>query len=341
MSGYRKNVMVGATVLVALVALCWMLLKFGGGPAALFAPAEIPVQFYSDRADGLGQGSAILFRGVQVGRIIKVRRSSDNSDILIDAMIDRDPPLPGNLVGVIRAQSLLGSGTSISLEHIDATTGQPTTSPMKEANVEPMKANQRIPARFVGLDVLPPEFADLARELRTTSQEIRASHIIEHADQAVVESRDLVASIRKIVDDRKMQSDVQASVANLRQVTDRATRIADNMEKFSGQLQAISGDAQTTLHSANATILKTQGHIDEISRQLADRLTQVAQILDTFQSVALKVDAGKGTAGALINDPRLYDSLVDTSRELNSTLADLKRLIDQWEQEGIYFKLNK
>jgi phospholipid/cholesterol/gamma-HCH transport system substrate-binding protein len=341
MSAYRKNVMVGATVLVALVALGWMLLKFGGAPAALFTPAEIPVQFIAPRADGLGQGSAVLFRGVEVGRIIKLHRSPDNHEIIIDATLDRDPPLQGDLVGFIRAQSLLGSGTSISLEHLDPETGRPTTEPLDQTGVSPIVANQKIPAHFIGLDILPPEFAELAHELRVTTAELRASHIIEHADQAVVESRDLVASIRKIVNDPTMQTDIRGTITHLNSVTAKADRIADDMQKFSSQLHDIANNAQTTLKTANGSINKTQAHIDDLSRQLADRLTQVAQILDTFQSVALKVDAGKGTAGALVNDPRLYDSLVDTSKELNSTLADLKRLIDQWEQEGIYFKLNK
>jgi hypothetical protein len=40
-----------------------------------------------------------------------------------------------------------------------------------------------------------------------------------------------------------------------------------------------------------------------------------------------------------MNDPRLYQSLVDTSRELNATVTDLRLLIEQWEQEGVPLKL--
>ena len=35
----------------------------------------------------------------------------------------------------------------------------------------------------------------------------------------------------------------------------------------------------------------------------------------------------------------LYESLLDTSRELNMTIKDFKRLVEQWEQEGVSFKL--
>ena len=72
---------------------------------------------------------------------------------------------------------------------------------------------------------------------------------------------------------------------------------------------------------------------------MGDRLTQIAKLLDQFQSVAEKIDKGQGSAGALVNDPRLYESLLDTSRELNLTIKDFKRLVEQWEQEGVSLKV--
>lgn len=342
MSAYRKNVIVGVTVLVALIALSWMLLKFGGAPASLFTQTQIPVEFIAARADGLGQGSAVLFRGVEVGRLTHIHRAADNSKIIMDAMIDRDPPLPGDLVGVIKAQSLLGAGTSIVLEWIDQTTGRPSTQPFpRVSKVGTIQPHQKIPTTFVGLDLLPPEFTQLAHNLSLVSEQLRESHLIEHMDEAVSQARDMVKSLRTMVDNPKLRGDVQATMDNLRQATAKANHIADNMEKFSGQLQTISTDAQTTLQTANKSLTKTQAHIDDLSKQLGERLAQVSQILASFQSITMKIDAGKGTAGALINDPRLYDSLIVTTKELNMTLADMKRLVDQWEQEGIYFRLSK
>ena len=59
----------------------------------------------------------------------------------------------------------------------------------------------------------------------------------------------------------------------------------------------------------------------------------------SFAAVAAKIDAGQGTAGQLVNDPKLYQSLVDSARELNATITDFKRLVEQWEQEGVSLKL--
>ena len=67
----------------------------------------------------------------------------------------------------------------------------------------------------------------------------------------------------------------------------------------------------------------------------------VARLLETFQSVAGKIDHGQGTAGMLVNDNKLYQSLVDTAQEIKLTVNDLKLLIEQWTQEGVSLKLGK
>ena len=60
-----------------------------------------------------------------------------------------------------------------------------------------------------------------------------------------------------------------------------------------------------------------------------------------MQSIANKIDKGDGTAGKLVNDPKLYEGLSDSAAELHLTIKDLRRLIQQWEQEGVPFKLGK
>jgi phospholipid/cholesterol/gamma-HCH transport system substrate-binding protein len=93
-------------------------------------------------------------------------------------------------------------------------------------------------------------------------------------------------------------------------------------------------DVRTTVKTANT-------NIDTIGKQLTGRIEQLSKTLDHFQSISAKIDNGNGTAGQLINDPKLYQALVDSAMQLNATIADLNRLVEQWEQEGISFKLGK
>jgi ABC-type transporter Mla subunit MlaD len=101
----------------------------------------------------------------------------------------------------------------------------------------------------------------------------------------------------------------------------------------------MSGETSEAIAQARGTISKTESEILSLSRQMSGRLEQVATLLEQINAITSRVDKGQGTAGALINDPRLYESLVDTTRELNATIKDLKRLFQQWEQEGVQLKL--
>lgn len=329
MTAYRRNLLVGVVMLAALVALGWMILKFGGGPATWFTPPKMEVKFIADRADGIADGSNLLYRGVVVGRVIATRLGDADQPVVIDALVNRQPPLPGNLVGVIKTNSLLGAGASIDLQQTDP----------KPNGV--LAEHAQLKAKYLGTQILPPEFADLASELKATARQLRESGVIAHLNETIQKAGDLADSLNSFVSDKGIRDNLTTTVANLRTASDNATRITQNMEKFSNDLNTISADAHATIKTANTTLTKVSGHIDDLSKQVNDRLLQTADLLKTFNSIATKIDQGKGTAGLIINDPKLYDSLVDTAQEINLTIADLKRLVNQWETEGAYLRLSK
>ncbi len=329
MSPYRRNILVGVVVLGAMIFLGWMVLKFGDQPAKLFADPTMPISFTASRADGVAEGSPILYQGVNVGRVTGVRRSDNGRDVVIDAQVDLAPPLPENVEGAIVAQSLLGAGAGISLE---LTGAEPTGQLVQNASLK---------ARYVGLELLPPEFAGLAAELRQAAVQLRDFRVIEHLDQQILKAGQVMDSAKSLLDDKEMRADLKQSLANVRTATETATRIGTNLERLSGEFEKLTADARGTVGQATTTLAKADEQITTLTKQVGQRLTQVAQLLDTFQSISGKVDAGEGTAGQLVNDPKLYESLVSTSRELNATITDLKRLVEQWEQEGVSFKLSK
>lgn len=300
-------------MLGALVILGWMIMQFGDRPARLFAPEMMPIRLTTDRADGIAEGSIISYRGVGVGRVGAVRRSADGLTVEIVAMIEKEgPPLPANLEGVIRSQVFGGSGI-LSLQ---------LTGPRPEGE---LTRDSLLHARFLGIDLLPPEFAELATELRQTARQFRETNMVAHLDEQVQKVGKILDSVNEMISDPKMREDIRAALTNVRAASESAARLGTKLEQTTGQV--------------NETIAKTNTNIDKLSKQLSDRMDQVARMLTNLESITAKVDQGKGTAGALVNDPKLYQSLVETAQNLNVTVTDLKRLVEQWEQEGISFRL--
>lgn len=309
MSAYRRNVLVGATMIGALVILGWMILKFGGSLASPFAPAQLHFRLVADRADGVSDGTAVTYKGVTAGRVEKVYLH-DINQVYIDATVDASPKLPANIKGMIRPTGLIGGSASIALE---------LTGDHPEGE---LKSDSEIPASYSSLDLIPPEVTSEVQEMAAT---FRQKHVIEDFDATVKHFGELAQSLQSVAGDAGTQTDLKTSLANIRQST-------EDMRKFSGRLDKLGADASDTIASAKSALAST-------TQQVNDRMVEIARLLDNANSITAKVNNGQGTAGQLVNDPKLYTSLVDTAEEMDLTVKDLKRLVEQWEQEGVSLKL--
>ena len=326
---YKRNILIGLTVIGAMIGFVWMSLKFSSDAAQLLSPPQNVVHFHSTRGDGVSEGSAVEYLGVQVGRVTSVARSADGVGVDIDAVVDRNPPLPANVRAQIVTASALGGAADISLD-IDDQQPRGTLQP-----------NTTINAQYVGLqlNLLPAslthtaqQIGNMSEELRVTVKKLRESGAIEDLDKTIKQISvqagkigDVFASIQNVLGDSDTQKNLKGAISDLHTTIAKLNTLADS-------LQSASTDA-------TGTIKDVHKDVDALSSQIGDRLTQISAILTTMQSVLTKVDTGQGTAGQLVNDPRLYESLVDTSRQLNQTVSDLKRLVEQWEQEGVYLHL--
>lgn len=321
MSPYRRNVMVGATVLGALVVLIWMILKFGGDVMKPFAPKSIAIKLTTPRADGIAIGSQVYYRGVVSGKVISIRRLDNNLQVEITAEVESEPALPSNIEAQIRIANLLGGNAGIYLELIN------DAPPAGE-----LQKDQQIPSSYVGLDLLPREFTELATELRRLSLQFREANVVGNLSTQIDKVGTMLDSVQSVIGDKKLQADLKAAVADFRTAAQKAVTVVDNAEKFSAGLPDLQKQAA-------GTIDKTQQHIDDLAKKVGDRLTQAAATLDHLQSIMNKIDKGEGSVGKLINDPKLYQNLIETTDQLSVGAADLRRLLEQWEQEGVSLKL--
>src|SRR5947208_16718319 len=105
MSPFRKNLMVGLTVLVGAILMGVMLLKFGAAPARWFGPKRIPIELIVDRADGISVGSSVTYRCVPVTNVTAIRSSADQIKVIITALVDAKPKPHGHVPGNLRSHS--------------------------------------------------------------------------------------------------------------------------------------------------------------------------------------------------------------------------------------------
>ncbi len=314
-------------MLIALGMLGWMIMRFGGKLAQPFAGKVMQVTFIAERADGVSDGSGIYYRGVGVGRVLSVTRDSNLRDVRIEAELEVDPPIPAGMTARIRQASLLGAGSR--LEFVQGETA-PT------GNIKP---GDVIRADFVGLEFFPAEVQNLSIEVAAAAKQFREANVVGNLNarltevgQVLAETRKTLENANKIVADEKVRADIMASIENVKASSENVKSVTARADKIATSLERAVDNIDQTSKTANTELV-------EIAKLTKTRLEEASKILEQTNEITAKINAGTGTAGKLVNDPKLYEGLVDTTRELNATIKDLQRLVKQWEEEGVSIKL--
>ena len=117
----------------------------------------------------------------------------------------------------------------------------------------------------------------------------------------------LAIDLHEIVGDGQNQKNIKLSLENF-------AAAADQVEETFKSIQTFSDTSQDTLSS--------------VSAGLNDTLKQVRVTLSA-------INEGDGTAGKLVNDPGLYENLLEASKELQVTVEQMKLLIIESREKGI------
>lgn len=126
----------------------------------------------------------------------------------------------------------------------------------------------------------------------------------------------------------EIASDIKAVTSSLRTMvgndeTAPINRIVNNLDKFTASIKDMA--------------LNNQDNVNRISENLAEFTTQLKDIMhrgrsnveesiDRIASITRKIDEGRGTVGALVNDEETVEKLNDALDNLNETLGGFKKL---------------
>jgi phospholipid/cholesterol/gamma-HCH transport system substrate-binding protein len=347
MSPYRKNVLVGVTMLASLLILGWMIIRFGGSLATPFQGEKLNVQFVADRADGINVGSAIKYLGQTVGTVKEITLDIEKNDVKLAAEVDKKFILPGKLEANIIIPNFLGAASIIDLKREDPK----DTTKLAEGAV--------INATYVGISIIPSEVSELAGKLGKTVDSINESGVItdlkaavKNFDAQVAKAGQVADNLNAVLGDVTVQGDLKQSIADFKLAIADAKKTAANvnsiterMKDFPDRANAIMGDVQQGVADARAGIAdgrtainNANDRITKLGDELIARSEQMGRAMEDVRQIAEKINSGKGTAGALVNDPKLYDTLVNATLVLQETIKDVRRVANQIEQEGIRLK---
>jgi len=296
---------VGVFVIVAVIAFFWMIFKFGDLPTFIseIKSYEVRVQFPS--APGVQKDTPVRFCGYQIGSVTEVRPPEILKDLNTQEYYHQT-------VVII----------SIDNKYKDI----PDT-------VEAKLMTRGLGSSYIDLRVLPVDLRKgrfLAEgSLLQGSTGVTSEFVPEETQQkldALISGIDsFVNSANNIVGDPENQANLKFALASL---ADASKQAAETLQRV--QEMAVAG--KTTLQNADVKI-------DQLTTSLVTTSEKLSEVMTHLESVLGKVNEGEGTAGKLINDGRLYEQLLEDSKQLELVLQDLRSFLAKAKEKGVPIKL--
>ena len=153
-----RNLMVGLFVVIALVALGWLIFKFGDLPRWLARQDACEVTAYFSQAPGIQANTAVYFRGYPAGRVLNVSPpalivdpcspTGRSIQLAVHMALSRDYAIPANITPTVYRRGLGSSYIELMLTDIPvaesiAPVPSCTAASPKEPSSSPNRRNNK------------------------------------------------------------------------------------------------------------------------------------------------------------------------------------------------------
>lgn len=298
--------MVGVAVIVAFGLLAAMILIFAGLPGILQGGYEIKMTFPAT-ADA-HEGDPVHLAGIVVGSIIDIGFTDGDArlGVTFTARIDADKKIPGNANAYIFSKGIAG-GAYVELkpdgkERIDPRTGRPMQS---------LPAGTIIDGTLK-TSMLPDELQDGLKGISNLAEKL--NQLLDPTPPAGQGPTTQDAGTRPAT-----PQGLKGTVIKLNQALDALNEVLSKENR--------------------ANLAASLNNVNDLTRKLLTTAEKLSSALDSVNRTATKIESGEGSAGKFINDPKLYNNLLEASQQLSQSLKELRQLVSQWKEKGVGIKL--
>jgi phospholipid/cholesterol/gamma-HCH transport system substrate-binding protein len=327
MSKKASKTFIGAFVLGAIALIVAGVVVFGSGK--LFASTKRFVMFFDSSVKGLDVGAPVIFEGVKIGEVVRIRLDFNPKDltVVIPVYIEIDPRLlnvPQNFQSILEEAGkakkdflmhalIEKKGLKAQLQLQSFVTGQL----MVDLDFYPDK-----PLRLVGLEKKYDEIPTIQtgfQELTKKLEELPLKEITANLNSSL-------AGISKVVN----SPDFPASIASLNQALKDFDKLAKNVDALvvplAASLEKTSDAARSAFVQAEKTLAMKEGVPGEIATGITDTLKTARLALDEVQRTFANVDR------VAAQNANLGYEISRTVEQITSLSRSLRVLTDYIEQ---------
>lgn len=263
-----------------------------------------------DNVEDLAQSAPVTLNGLAIGKVNKITINENTGKLLVELQLKTDFPVSKSSSASLYSPSLIGG---------------------KQIKIIPNLADKEL---AVDGQTLTP-----AVELGLTESLGGKIEPIQQKLNVMLENINTLVSGLNNVLDKKGQEDLKKSLAELSQTMEQ-------FHKASGSINSILDTNKAQINGAVTNFNKMSSNFNKISdslnkADLGKTVRSLNQTLAKVDGIMANLNAGKGSAGKLLNDDALYNNLAKTSKELELLLQDVRLYPTRYVNVSLFGKKNK
>ncbi len=294
----RLEIKVGLFVFVGLLLLAVLLVAFSKG-TSMFR-STYTLKLHAVNVGGIKPRASVLLAGVQVGSVKDIKLAPTGKSVTMLLDIYQDFPIYGDARFVIEQAGFLG-----------------------DQYVSVIPTDNSLPALTNNAEVNCQEPFDLQEVARG------AAGFIKRMDDTAQKLDDSVTDLRAQVLNAQTLSSFGVALTNMKAFTEQAlgtigeiqsivatngsevSLAVSNLVQFSGELTKLGTSAQAILATNGANISSATKNIDDVTV--------------TMKQLAADLQAGRGLAGAMLQNQELATNVQAIAANLSVTTSNLNR----------------
>jgi phospholipid/cholesterol/gamma-HCH transport system substrate-binding protein len=325
---------VGVLVAAAVILLLFLAFLFGGFPQMMAGQYTLFIHFPS--APGVSESTPVRKSGILIGRVERVELQ-ETGGVLVTAKIDRGRKLYRNEVVRIRTGTIFGDAM---LEFVPGeqpvgpdqlltdesylngiVTGDPLDAMQVVVNLE---ADVRRALGSVGTagDEVGLAAQNLNQLMQDNQEQLSrvltsAEQVLVRADGAMARFDRAMTGVSDILDDEELNLRLREALRDL-------PRLMEDAGALLVGLQQVATEAETNLRNLQGLTepLGREGEqIVSSARRSMERLDAVLEQLSLFGAA---VNQPEGSLGRLVNDPALYQKMLEVMDHLEELTVQLR-----------------
>jgi len=292
-STFMIGLFVAVGIVIGVSVIVWI------GASQYFEKGSMYVTYFDESVQGLQRDSSVKYRGVDVGRIVKISVAPDNKLVEVVMKINLKDDVEKNSIAQLRAAGITGI---VFVELSQRDPHAPDLSPKINFATE--------------YPVIPSRPSEIRQILTGISEVIDKVHEIDFRGIS-----DQIITTAKSADNFLAGSRMKQILANMESSTAALNRSMTRLDKIisEGNLEGTFSDAKQALSEARSLIAGVKNDLQTIKlSDTADKANQVVDVLDrTVRTSAVDIQTStENIRRASDNLDRLLERLDANPSEL-------------------------